>query len=238
MARKNLINDMSGIDFRTYINDNFIEVYDNLTSSIIKQNYELNPDTNAYTDAEKAQLATNTSDITSIDGRVTTNETDITNLQDTKAEKHELVFSTVSYTTQEPVAVDTPIQVAFGAVDSNAYCSIDALGNLTFLQAGDYAIHFRATYGRTGNTGTAILFGRFYINSVPVGDTLGTKIDNAATVSPYHELEMISAGVNDVLKLEIYRDSTGVNEGGLYTIPATLAGWTDSPSAKIEVYKI
>lgn len=57
MARINLINDMSGVDFREGINSNFVEVYNSITASVIKSVYESNADTNAFTDLEKQKLS-------------------------------------------------------------------------------------------------------------------------------------------------------------------------------------
>lgn len=66
MARINLINGMTGVSFRTGINDNFLEIYNKLSASQIKSIYESNADTNEFTDAEKAAVATIGNNINSI----------------------------------------------------------------------------------------------------------------------------------------------------------------------------
>jgi hypothetical protein len=56
MARQELINGMKGYDFRTSINENFIELYNQTTSVSIKTLYESNSDTNVFNDISKNKV--------------------------------------------------------------------------------------------------------------------------------------------------------------------------------------
>jgi len=157
---------------------------------------------------------------------------------DGKSDAHVLVLDGLSIVAQTPVALNTPIQVSFGAAQTLPAMTLSALGSITILEAGAYSIVLNATYGRTSSTGIAILFGRFEKNGVMLGQPIAMKSDAAQMTLPYTQTGIGTFAVNDVITFNIYRDSAGLNEGGLYPIASTLAGWTTAPSAQIQVYRV
>ena len=60
---------------------------------------------------------------------------------------------------------------------------------------------------------------------------------NAAILVPWSSAIQFTAATNDVLTIEVMRDSVGDNSGGLFAIDPTLAGWANAPCASIQIYK-
>ena len=153
------------------------------------------------------------------------------------AESFDVELNSSSFSTQEPTLVDTVMQITFGSAIVNTNVAIDSNGLITFLTAGKYFVSFDAMYGRTGASGVSTMHYRALINGVQVGATLTGKLDDANTLVPFSGIYFAEVNVNDTLKFEFYRDSAGVNSGGLFTTVTGLAGWADSPSASVVIRK-
>lgn len=140
---------------------------------------------------------------------------------------------------QEPTAVDDPIQVEFGpaASDPGGFVSLANDGSLTILQAGTYQITAFFRFGRTGASGTSILLGQLLVNGVapPEFQALAFRIDNPNFVSISSIQFTAKFPANAVLTFEIARDSAGINQGGLFRFVPTTLPWNPSPSAGIRV---
>lgn len=147
----------------------------------------------------------------------------------------EEVFRASSLVTQEPVAVDTPIQITFGANQSNAYFNLDALGNLTVLQAGNYNVFVRFVFGRTGAPGIAELFIRALLNGTQSLSSLHSRLDDGNTVVSSLFNASVTLPASAVATFELLRSSNGVNAGGIFAEPSPLAGWSAAPSAVLVV---
>jgi len=133
--------------------------------------------------------------------------------------------------------VDTPLQVEFGALQTTTDIDISATGAITFKTAGKYIIYPCFQYGRTGATGKSFLLNTYLRNGVQEGASLASKIDNASTLVPWSSSIQFTASTNDVLTIEIMRDSAGDNSGGLYALDPTPADWANAPCAAIQIYK-
>ena len=153
----------------------------------------------------------------------------------------QLVYTPVllgsSFVNQSPVALDTPLQVNFGAASSNAFIDLDAAGNITFLQVGVYEVSIRVALGRTTNPGAAILLARATLNGSQIGNSFHANLPDQDTNIPLSVQTNITASVNDVFAVQIMRSSAGVNAGGLFTQAGT-AGWNNSPSAQATVTRV
>jgi hypothetical protein len=222
MAKQIINNGETGLVTRTKLNDNFIELYNKDTS-------------------QDAVIGNNTTDITALDGRVTVNEGAITALDTrvTAVENSHTVLLQASSTalTQEPTTTDTALQVEFGVAQVTTDIDISAAGAITFKTAGKYIISPFFQYGRTGGVGTSILLNRYLRNGVQEGGSLAAKVDNADTLVPWSSSIQFTAAVNDVLTIEIIRDSTGSDSGGLFAVNPTPVGWANAPCAAIQIYK-
>lgn len=142
-------------------------------------------------------------------------------------------------TDQLPASLGTPLQITFGAAQLTPSdpVSLSAAGALTFNQAGTYAIRIRLQYGRVGSTGISVMMQRALINGVQAGNTLSVKISSADFLANSEARIVVVALAGQVLTVQIIRDSTGVNSGGLYAV-ASAHGWNAAPSALMVVSRI
>lgn len=150
------------------------------------------------------------------------------------------VLAATDTTNQEPTGLDTPLQVTFGPAQNGPTdpVQLDALGNITFNQAGLYLFNGYGNFERQGSSGgvTVTLF-RALINGVQASPTKGVDLATTGTMIPYELTVPVQANAGDVLTWEIMRDSSGVDGGGLYT-HTVLGGWSDVPSADVFIYKV
>lgn len=151
-----------------------------------------------------------------------------------------LIIGESTALTQEPFpdALDTVFQIEFGAAQANQYVDINVDGSVTFLQERVVTIRISVNVGRNGGTGESELRLKAQLNGVNVGRTIPFTVDNNKIVFHDSNPFELSVSEGDELKLFMYRDSIngGNNSGGLYLKQSSLAGWDDSPSARIAIY--
>lgn len=149
-------------------------------------------------------------------------------------------LNAVSTVSQVPLGLDIPLQVTFGGAQGSASTAvmIDALGNITFNEAGLYLINAYGSVERVGASGgVAIFLFRGLINGTPVTTTKAFHLDSPDLAFPYEVTVPFQVQAGDVLTFEVMRDSSGVNYGGLY--PHTVGGgWSNVPSTEIIIWKI
>lgn len=142
-----------------------------------------------------------------------------------------------SAASQNPSAVDTPLQVEFGAGSVTTDATLAASGTLTFHTAGEYIVTLFLRFGRTSGVGSAIILNRFLINGVQGLNSNGLKIGDQDTIIPFSTSLNVQATAGMTFQLQIMRDSAGINNGGLFRILPTVGSWNLSPSATIVVSK-
>lgn len=147
------------------------------------------------------------------------------------------VLAAFSAGNQNPAALDTPLQVNFGSPQSTTDVSLAANGTLTFNNDGDYAVTLLVRFGRTALAGNAVILTRFLVNDVQGLNTNSISLPDANSITPFSVSLFVSALAGDTFKLQIMRDSSGVNVGGLTALVPVLAGWNISPSSTIVVSK-
>jgi hypothetical protein len=147
-------------------------------------------------------------------------------------------FSTVD---QAPSALNTPLQITFGAAQNTATdpVMLDALGNITFNQTGMYLFNGFGNIERQGSSGgVSVLLFRALIDGVQAGVVKGFELNTTGVMFPYETTIVINiTEVGTVLTWEILRDSSGVNQGGMYTHTAS-GPWDNVPSAQIQIFKV
>ncbi|MNJ09625.1 hypothetical protein D3C77_37710 [compost metagenome] len=148
------------------------------------------------------------------------------------------VLSAFSSAAQTPVALDTPLQINFGSPQSNADITLAANGTLTFNTSGTFAITLFLRFGRTAGGGSAILLTRFLINDVQGLNTNGVLLPDATSVTPFSTSLLFTVTGGTTFKLQLVRDSAGINNGGLTSLIPTIPGWNVVPSATIVVTKL
>lgn len=150
------------------------------------------------------------------------------------------VLNTTDTDNQLPSGLDTPLQVLFGIAQGTIAdpVMVDALGNITFNESGIYLFNGYANFERQGSSGgNAVIAFRALLNGVQAGVTKMVELKDVGTGVPYDLTLPINATAGDVLTWEIMRDSSGVDQGGLYA-HTLLGGWSNVPSVSVSIYKI
>lgn len=150
------------------------------------------------------------------------------------------VLRAASTATQAPTAVDTPLQLSFGAAQGSASdpVMINAAGLVTFNTAGNYAVRIKLQNGRTGATGTSILLSRILLNGAQVGSTAAVKMTQTDATTPSESRVVLNATAGQTFQVQIMRDSAGSNFGGVYPQTATVAAWGVAPSALLVISRL
>lgn len=150
------------------------------------------------------------------------------------------IFSGASTVTQNPTGLDNAYQILFGPAQLTAAspANLTATGEIIFNESGIYQVSFDSYQGRTGGTGVSFLYGRALVNGAQVGPTAHTRLDDSDIVTRVSNQFIRQYTATDTLTFEIYRDSAGNNSGGLIASVPTLAGWTSSVSASIQIDRL
>lgn len=150
------------------------------------------------------------------------------------------VLRAASTATQAPTAVDTALQVSFGAAQGSASdpVMINAAGLVTFNQAGSYAVRVKLQCGRTGATGTSILLSRLVLGGAQLGSAACVKLTQTDATTPTDSRVVMSATAGQTFQVQIMRDSAGSNFGGVYPQTATVAAWGVAPSALLVISRL
>lgn len=150
------------------------------------------------------------------------------------------VLRAASTSTQAPSAVDTALQVSFGAAQGSASdpVMINSAGTVTFNTAGNYAVRIKLQNGRTGATGTSILLSRILLNGTQVGSTAAVKMTQTDATTPSESRVVLNPTAGQTFQVQIMRDSAGSNFGGVYPQTATVSTWGISPSALLVISRL
>ena len=141
---------------------------------------------------------------------------------------------------QAPTAVDTPLQLTFGAAQNSVSnpVMLNSAGLVTFNTAGNYAVRIKLQNGRTGASGTSIMLGRILLNGVQYGSPQAVKIIASDQVIPTDSRVVVNATAGMTMAVQIMRDSSGSNFGGVYPQAATVTSWGTAPSALLVVSRL
>jgi hypothetical protein len=149
----------------------------------------------------------------------------------------QIMYAASSASAQNPSAVNTPLDIEFGAAQSLTDVSLASTGIVTFLTAGQYLLELSLRVSRTAATGAAIIYTRAMYNGSQILASSSATLTDLAAVIPVTHTILINAAVNDTFKMQIMRDSTGLSNGGLKEDTPTLSGWNASPTANLTMYK-
>lgn len=150
------------------------------------------------------------------------------------------VLNATDTNNQTPSGLDTPLQVLFGIAQGTGTdpVMVDVSGNITFNESGIYLFNGYSNFERQGSSGgNAVIAFRALLNGVQAGVTKMVELKDVGTGVPYDLTLPINATAGDVLTWEIMRDSSGVDQGGLYA-HTILGGWSNVPSVSVSIYKI
>ena len=150
------------------------------------------------------------------------------------------VLRVASTAIQEPTAVDTPLQLTFGAAQGSASdpVMLNAAGLVTFNRAGAYALRLKLQCGRTGATGTSILLSRLLLNGAQLGSAAAVKITATDATVPTESRVALNVTAGQTFAAQIMRDSAGSNFGGVYPHAAAVTAWGTAPSALLVISRL
>lgn len=150
------------------------------------------------------------------------------------------VLRAPSTVAQAPSAVDTALQLTFGAAQKSASdpVMINAAGLVTFNTAGSYAVRIKLQCGRTGATGTSILLSRLLLGGAQIGSPAAVKMTQTDATTPTESRVVINATAGQTFIVQIMRDSAGSNFGGVYPQAATVTAWGTAPSALLVISRL
>ena len=146
-------------------------------------------------------------------------------------------LSAFSSVNQNPSAVDTPLQITFGSAQTTADVSVSAAGVITFNTSGNYLIDIFLRFGRSTSSGNAILLNRILKNGAQILNSNGVILSAATQTIPFSAAIPLTMAAGDTITMEVARDSAGTNDGGLFVVSPTIAGWNIVPSATVVVNK-
>lgn len=146
-------------------------------------------------------------------------------------------LSAFSSVNQNPSAVDTPLQITLGSAQTTDDVSISAAGVITFNTSGNYLIDIFLRFGRSTSSGNAIILNRILKNGAQILNSNGVFLSAATQTIPFSAAIPLTMAAGDTITMEVARDSSGTNDGGLFVISPTIAGWNIVPSATVVVNK-
>ena len=143
-----------------------------------------------------------------------------------------------SFSDQDPTGLDTPLQVEFGPAINTTEMDLSAAGLLTINVPGTYELDISARFGRTTAIGVSNLIARITLNGTQIFNTAAQMMDDGNFSVPFSASLSLLLVASDVIKLEIVRDSGGIDNGGFHIFNPVLAGWDTAPSASIRTRKL
>lgn len=153
------------------------------------------------------------------------------------ASGYESKLSSFSSVNQNPSAVNAPLQITFGSAQATADVSISAAGVITFNTSGNYLVDIFLRFGRSTSTGNAIILNRILKNGAQILNSNGLILSAATQTIPFSAAIPLTMAAGDTMTMEVARDSAGTNDGGLFVVSPTIAGWNIVPSATVVVNK-
>lgn len=154
------------------------------------------------------------------------------------AVKSELLLRGVDLTNQSPPSTNNPIRVKFGTAQDLTDVAVDATGEVTIKTAGTYLITLTGTFGRSSAAGEALVAARVLLNDTPSLDPIAIRLDDGNFTIPFSFALVRNLPSSTRISLQVVRDGSGIDEGGLVAESLASSGWGSSPSAAISIYKL
>lgn len=137
-----------------------------------------------------------------------------------------------------PTAVDSPVDATFDTTVSNSDVTIANTGIITFTQGGVYFVTFNMNFGRTSGAGTAVVAARLLVNGSPSGFVQGMSLSDSTSARPVQFTIFRNFPAATNLRVQVMRDSSGINNGGLTATPTAAGGWDDIPAYWVRITKL
>lgn len=145
------------------------------------------------------------------------------------------VLNASDFTTQNPTGTDAPRRILFGSAQfgSSDPVELDAAGNITINQSDQYNVRIILHFGREGAGAFSLLIFRLLINGVQLGNSVYAQISTSQTAFPIEFSGPINFVATDVLTVELIRDGSAFDDGGLSPLTPNLGSVNPAASAQI-----
>lgn len=137
-----------------------------------------------------------------------------------------------------PSTLDVPIDATFDTSVSNTNISIANTGVITFLTPGVYITTINMNFGRSSGAGTAVVAARLLIDGSPSGYVQGMSLSDSTSARPVQFTIFRNFAASTTMKVQVLRDSSGINNGGLIATPTAAGGWDDIPAYWVRIHKL
>ncbi len=161
-----------------------------------------------------------------------------------------VALGTSTASSQEPTALDDPIQIEYGAGFGTPSSPIELLSDGTVIFHDDFNgfVTFQIQFGRSGSCGTSKLFFRSLVDlddgngfSIQAGASLYSTAINSGVNIPESLTLALVATAGFRFKQELIRDGSGANDGGIFRVDPNTSTIdppiTPAPSATILFFK-
>lgn len=158
----------------------------------------------------------------------------------------QVLFGASTALSQQPTGLGDAnrIKIEFGSDQFGVNDPVMLTNNgtrLTFNQPGLYWTKPEVIIGRTGGAGESNILFRALVNGAQTAlPTQGFLVDNQRIKFTYSEVTWIyipPGGEGTYIELEMCRDPSGDNSGGLFQDEVTATGWNPSSCATVQVLK-
>lgn len=147
--------------------------------------------------------------------------------------------------TQNPsgLGIANLLDIEFGAAQNGPTDPVElsVAGVVTFNVAGLYRIKSVFQFGRSGASQVSELLFRFLVNDVQLGRSVAAKLSNSDELIYIDIDNWFNVPQGATLKVQVMRDNSGNNSGGLTQVTPTDEGagtWNVVPSAVIRVERM
>lgn len=145
--------------------------------------------------------------------------------------------------TQQPSALDTPLELQFGVVQGTGSDPVQTIAGagseasiLQINTAGLYRLKTAIQYGRTSGAGVAILNFRALVGGVQAGRSINQRLETTNQTSLFTDEAWLALPAGVQISYEVIRDSNGNNSGGLIAGETSgSTGWNAAPSMSLRV---
>ena len=140
---------------------------------------------------------------------------------------------------QDPVGLDTPLQIEFGPAQNTDIIDLAADGTLTVKETGAYLVFTTFYFSRASSVGEVHFYIRLLKDGIQQGNPIAVRQSDDDITLPLFlaTSTSVDTAVPTDFTLECVRDSSGVNSGGLRSLASGI-GWGQTPSARMRIIKI
>lgn len=157
------------------------------------------------------------------------------------------IINTAYFTTQNPTGTNAPMQIIWSnadiiTADINVLGAANATpvnrGKINFLAAGQFVVELTVSMSRTGAGGFSKLILVFRENGVNIASEVVAFLTSDEENAVYKSTTLADITAPTTWTMDLVRDSTGDNSGGLVQFDPALGGLPNVPGARLKIWKL